>query len=52
MGDYLVGEHWVLGVHQRKGVYMLQAVITKVNPSKNEEQSQTHACAHVLTHTI
>lgn len=45
MGDYLVGEHWVLGVHQRKGVHMLQAAITKVNPSKKGEQLQTHTCA-------
>lgn len=49
MGDYLVGEHWVLGAHQRKGVHMLQAAKTKVNPSKKGEQSQTHACAHVNT---
>ena len=49
MGDYLVGEHWVLGAHQRKGVHMLQAAKTKVNPSKKGEQSQTHACTHVNT---
>lgn len=49
MGDYLVGEHWVLGAHQRKGVHMLQAAKTKVNPSKKGEQTQTHMLAHMYT---
>ena len=30
-GGHLAGEHWVLGVHQRKGVRMLPTVIKKEN---------------------
>lgn len=42
MGDHLVGEHWVLGVHQRKGEHTLLAVITKETPSQKGQQSDTH----------
>lgn len=42
MGDHLVGEHWVLGVHRRKGEHTLLAVITKETPSQKGEQSDAH----------